>query len=166
MTRTAFLQSLLSGGPGIIYGASPGTDHSSLERSLPAPPRGRFRDWKQRAMVPVIGSRNRIVRAIEVAANEGGALRIRYQGGTEPGQDREISPAFVFTRPQVSDLSKWHENRYGVAVGRADARVADAFDEWQDLSRFLESRCPVYVLAWCHQRISQRYFRISRMDLL
>ncbi|MDF1741367.1 MAG: hypothetical protein P1U86_19560 [Verrucomicrobiales bacterium] len=165
MTRTAFLQTLLSGGPGIVFGASPGPDQSGLQRFIPGPSRGRFRDWKQRAMVPVIGSRNPLISAIEEAASGGGALRIRYRGGSEPGLDREISPAFVFTRPQFSDLSEWYQNRYGVEEGRGTGAITGSEDDWQDLSRFLESRCPVYVLAWCHQRNSQRFFRVSRMDL-
>lgn len=117
-------------------------------------------------MVPVIGSRNPLVSAIEDAASEGDALRIRYRGGSEPGLDREISPAFVFTRPQFSDLSAWYESRGDMVSGRGAELIAGPENGARDLSRFLESRCPVYVLAWCHQRTSQRYFRISRMDLV
>ena len=117
-------------------------------------------------MVPVVESRNRLVRLVLGVADEGRAIRIRYRGGSEPGLDREISPAFVFTRPQQSDLSAWYESRGDMVSGRGAELVTGPENGARDLSRFLESRCPVYVRAWCHQRTSQRYFRISRMDLV
>lgn len=166
MTRTAFLQTLLTGSAGIVYSASSRPHDSGFERLLSGATRGRLRSWKQSAMVPVLESRNRLVSTIQDAVSDGTALRIRYRGGSEPGLDREISPALVFTRPQLSDLSEWYERRYGVEAGGDTEPLTGSFDEWQGLSQFLESRCPVYVLAWCHERSSQRYFRTSRMDLI
>ena len=168
MTRNAFSQILFSSGAGVVSEASFKAGNIISGQLRTSSSRGKFRNWKLRPIVPIVESKNPEMSTILGAVTEVVPLRIRYWGGSEPGLSREISPAFIFTRPDQSDILAWYEARDHV---EQDAILDPPLDlpgdsvEWKEFSQFLEQRCPSYVLAWCHQRTSQRCFCVSRMEL-
>jgi predicted DNA-binding transcriptional regulator YafY len=52
--------------------------------------------WRSAVRRPVWESNDRVVRRVVEAICSGQRLRVRYLGGSMPGDEREISPALVF----------------------------------------------------------------------
>lgn len=187
MTRNEFLLRLTLGGavggyslPGRSGAVAPGPAGYPLGSGKapsdlePADRTDWLERWGRRPLFPIpewaaATAAGTVASRIEPAIFHGDRIDFVYYGGSEPARARTATPMLLHLRPGFNDLEEWLCESFDEADidsdidGKVIADDLDHPDPWETLTRYLLTRCPLYLLAWCHRRNARRCFRVSRM---
>lgn len=93
LSRKSFFQALTATFALPWLGIEPLRSKFDVRRARPIPPSAWLREWMRRPRIPVLKSADPKAGWLTL---RGGTVEFRYDGGSEPGEARRVSPALVF----------------------------------------------------------------------